>query len=92
MTQWRQGTVPRIASLVRLSVKFDLLYQAAKRLTDVPHVSWPRLSRPSTSFQAAPDKDVGGRPSPVMTRISQAQRVDWYYTDARAWSLPDLPF
>jgi len=23
------------------------LYQAAKRLSDVPHVSWPRLSRPS---------------------------------------------
>jgi hypothetical protein len=57
-------------------------YQAAKRLTDVPHVSWPRLSRPSMSFQAASKKDVGGRPSPAMTRVSQAQR--WLVSHAKA--------
>src|ERR1700739_1969163 len=35
-----------------------VLYRAAERLTAVPHVSWPCLSRPSMSFLAASKKDV----------------------------------
>jgi hypothetical protein len=40
----------------------------------------PRLSKPH------PNKDVGGRPSPAMTRMSQAQR--WLVL-VSFWEVPD---
>jgi hypothetical protein len=65
---------PRTEILAPARVTPGLSYQTAKRLTHAPYVSWPRLSRPSTSLQRAPNKDMGGRPSPAMRQKSRAIR------------------
>jgi hypothetical protein len=50
------------------------LIPGSEKIDACAAVSWPRVSQPSMSFQAASKKDVGDRPSPAMTRVSLAQR------------------